>query len=234
MPDEPALLARRLPKANIYVGKDRIHLAKQAVADGAELIILDDGFQYRKLHRDFDLVLLDAADPYGKGHYLPWGFLRDSPKRLAQADAIFLSGKHPDFPDAIVTQTIVKRILDLQENTIPQIHGWKIGLFCGIAKPEKFKKTVIGLGADVVAEWILADHEPADIDRINHFAEKCKSLGAKALICTEKDFIKFSPGISPFLPVLFLEIESEIADGRAEWEKLIEKIDQKIDNSSTL
>ncbi len=226
MPDEPALLARRLPGVSVFVGKDRAALAKKAVEEGAELLILDDGFQHRRLHRDLDVVLLDGKDPFGKGHYLPWGFLRDSPLRLSQAEAVFVQGEH--------FKLNVRRILDVCENPIAGIRGWKIGLFCGIAKPASFKKTLIDLGAEAVDEWILADHQWADPKQVADFSDRCKALGAKALVCTEKDFIKLPKKIGASLPILFLEMEMEIIKDRDRWEKLIEKIDQKIDNCLTL
>lgn len=228
--DEPALLAGRLPRAKVYVGKNRSALALQAVEEGAELIFLDDGFQHRKLRRDFDLVILDGADPYGKGHFIPWGFLRDSPKRLKQAAALFVRG--PGFPEAIEVELSVRRILDLEGNEVSSLAGWKVGLFCGIAKPQSFRNTLASLGAEVVDEWILADHEPAGLKQLSAFASRCKSLGARALVCTEKDFIKLSQEISSLLPILFLEMELKVVRNREKWEMLIEKIDQKIDNSS--
>ena len=200
MPDEAMLLARRLPNVKVYAGKDRVALAKAADAD---LIILDDGFQYRKLQRDFDIVLVRQE----KEHYLPWGFLRDSPKRLKGVEAISTA-------DLRLT---VKRILDLQGREVPSIRGWKVGIFCGIANPENFKQTVRDLGAEIVGEKIFADHEAADLSKLPK---------ASAFICTEKDFVKLPP---TDLPIYFLEMEMLAP----RWEKLIEKIDQKIDNRPT-
>jgi tetraacyldisaccharide 4'-kinase len=220
IPDEAMLLQRRLPNAKIYIGKKRTLTAKRAAEEGAELILLDDGMQHRKLFRDFEIVLTKKEDPLGKGHYLPWGFLRDSPKSLKRADAIFCNGQ--DF------HYRVSRVLDEKENEV-NTSGWRVGLFSGIADPRSFKKSVDGLGVSLVAEWRLADHEPADPLLLERFASRCKSLGAKALITTEKDFIK-GPRCS--LPIIFIEIEIEWMDGKAEWEKLIAKINQKIDNWS--
>ncbi len=221
IPDEAMLLQRRLPHALLYVGKDRVALAARAAMDGAELILLDDGFQHRKLHRDFDIVLVHERDPFGKGRYLPWGFLRDSPKRLKRADAVFFNGR--DFRHLVV------RILNEKEQEIPTVQGWIVGLFCGIANPDSFKKSIDSLGAKAVAEWILADHEPAQPALLERFAERCRKLGAKALITTEKDFIK-GPRCS--LPIVFIEIEIEWIERKEKWERLIAKINQKIDNGS--
>jgi tetraacyldisaccharide 4'-kinase len=225
-PDEPTLLSRRIPGLSIYVGADRVKLAKQAVADGADLLILDDGFQHRRLHRDFDLVLLDGEDPFGKGHYLPRGFLRDSPKRLAQADAVLAQGVH--------FKMIPQRILGFQGEEIPSVLGWKVGVFCGIAKPARFKKTVSGLGCEIVSEWILADHQAPEMKKLKRFVSECRALGAKALLCTEKDQVKLSPTDGFELPILFLEMGLQPIQNDGFWEKFIVKIDQKIDNSSTL
>lgn len=228
--DEPLLLQRRLPAARVYVGKDRVALAKQAVEEGAELLILDDGFQYRKLGRDFDFVLLSGSDPFGKGHFLPHGFLRDSPKRLAKVDALFISGFGSIALPHISLAVSVDQILDSDGRPIVSIQGWPVALFCGIGRPAIFKKTVFGLGAKVVAEWILADHETADVKKLQSFAVRSKALGAKALICTEKDFVKLALPVQTALPIFFLEISFRVVRGKEEWEKLIAKIEEKIDN----
>ena len=300
IPDEPLLLRRRLSAVKVYIGKNRVELAKQAIEEGAQLLILDDGFQHRALHRDFDLVILSGADPFGKGHFLPRGFLRDSPRRLKDADAIFISGKGTLAPpptaleakappptalevkdppptalevndppptalevkdppptaleakdplptaleakdplptaleakvdSPIALEVKVDRVLDLSGNPSPSISGWRVALFSGIAKPASFKKTVVDLGAEPIAEWILADHEPADPARLESFASRCKALGARAILCTEKDIVKLDPSTKCALPLYFLEISFQVSAGEERWENLIAKIDQKIDN----
>jgi tetraacyldisaccharide 4'-kinase len=202
--DEAILLAKRLPNVEVLIGKNRAELAKKCKA---ELIILDDGLQHRKLHRDFDLVLVKKE----KEHYLPWGFLRDSPKRL--------EGKELFFTDTLHLK--VKQILDREGKVIPSIQGWEVAIFCGIANPQKFKKTVLDLGAAIVGEKFFADHEAADLGKVPT---------AKALICTEKDFVKLG---KTDLPIYYLQMEMELTCGKDRWEKLIEKIDQKIDNKFT-
>jgi len=202
MPDEAMLLARRLPQVKVYVGKNRAALAKEA---GAELLLLDDGFQYRRLHRDVDIVLVKGK----KEHYLPWGFQRDCPKRLKKAEVIQTAD----------LQLKVKRILDLKGREIPSIRAWRVAIFCGIADPQRFKKTVEDLGAEVVAEKFFADHELPDLRKLPK---------APVFLCTEKDFVKLPP---TDLPIYFLEMEMEFVGDKEQWEKLIEKIDQKIDNN---
>ncbi len=232
IPDEALLLQRKVKNARIYIGKDRVKLARQASQEGAKLILLDDGFQYRRLHRDFDLVLLGGSDPFGKNHYLPWGFLRDHPKRLEQANGIFVTGKptHLVKDPHVRLEVKVERILDVHEKEVGSIQGWDVAIFCGIAKPHLFRQTVEGLGANVVFAWNLADHEKGEENSLRAFAIQAKDLGAKALVCTEKDFVKWENPPEVCLPILFLEIFLTIAEGFPLWENLIAKISQKIDN----
>jgi tetraacyldisaccharide 4'-kinase len=209
VPDEAILLSRRLPDVKVYIGKNRAALAKEA-SKHADLLIMDDGFQHRRLARDFDIVLTRAK----KEHYLPWGFLRDSPKRLLEADEVFVADQD--------LKLVVKRILDLRGREIGSIQGCKVGIFCGIANPENFKKTVQELGAEIIAEKIFADHEPADLAKLPNVS---------LLICTEKDAVKIPP---TNLPIYYLEMEMQFTGERCRWQKLIEKIDQKIDNRYAL
>ena len=90
--DEPYLLFKALPGVAIFVGKNRVANAECAVNQSADVILLDDGMQYRWLHRDLEVVMLHASDLYGKGFFLPRGYLRDFPERLASADYLFVHG----------------------------------------------------------------------------------------------------------------------------------------------
>ncbi len=230
IPDEPMLLAERLPKAKIYIGKNRVALAQRAVSEGADLLLLDDGLQYRKLHRDFEWVVLDDRDPLGKGRYLPWGYLRDSPQRLDGADALFIQGDHPDFPQAIGFKLRVARTLNRSGTEKEVLRGDPVGIFCGIGSPRRFKKTVSDLGADVVAEWILADHQVAREKGLKKFIDNAKSLGASYILTTEKDAVKLPIGLRLSLPLYYLEMDTEIVEGKRDWDLWIAKIERSIHN----
>ncbi|MGB7978599.1 MAG: tetraacyldisaccharide 4'-kinase [Chlamydiales bacterium] len=209
LPDEAMLLAKRLPNVKVLVGKNRAKLAREAAKE-AELLILDDGFQHRRLHRDFDIVLMREK----KERYLPSGFLRDSPARLKEADAVFVSEK--DFT------LVVKRILDLEGNLISSIRGREVVIFSGIANPSRFKKTVLGLGAVIISEKIFADHAVPDLSKLPR---------SSLFLCTEKDAVKLPP---TDLPIYYLEMEVQWISEQGRWTKLVEKIDQNIDNRASL
>jgi len=223
--DEARLLARRLPTVPIYVGKRRIDSARRAAAEGAKLLLLDDGFQHRKLARDIDCLLLHADDLKRENYYLPRGSLRDSPERIAQATQIFIYPSEPQllerFPNAIGLGLKVKGFF-----------AKKVALFAGIARPARFVRTVREQGMEVVAQCPLADHEPIGEERLARFAKEARKAGAEALLCTEKDWVKLAldrnRGFA--LPVHYLEMELEVVAGQAHWDSFIEQIRKKVDN----
>jgi tetraacyldisaccharide 4'-kinase len=195
--DETKVMRRQLPDARFYENPNRVEAAMLAAKEGAELILLDDGFQHRRLHRDVDVVIVRSRDRIDS--YLPAGRLRDHPRRAE--GALVIDGY----------ETRASCPVDLS--------GVKVGVFCGIAHPERFKKTVVGLGAEIVSTLFLGDHEAIGKDRLMLFYLKCKSLGAKYLICTEKDEVKLEPSKVPVYAVRIEPIGLE---------NLMAKIEQKL------
>ncbi len=210
--DEEYILKKHLPMAAIYADPDRVASAQLAVEKGAQIIILDDGFQHRRLARDANVVILRHKD--AKSRCVPAGDLRDRPSRLKKTDVIVWETD---------LQSKVRRISTLDGREIPSIQGERIGMFCGIGSPGKFKKTLTDLGASVEAEWILADHEPIGHKRLKSFHDRCNSLSIKYLVCTEKDAVKLPPTV---LPIIVLEIEAEVT----EFKKLMAKIEERLYN----
>ena len=238
--DEPLLLARRCPSALVYAGKDRILSAKRAVENQADLLLLDDGFQHRKLFRDIDLVLLSAERPFSNGRYLPCGFLRERPERVRQASMVCVNPIHSEEELEEWKKTIpcpaccigvrlkVKRLVpDLSLQGVPA------ALFSGIANPDSFKKIALDLGALILDEWRLADHEAPSIRDLQNFALHARSLGAKVLLCTEKDAVKRSENEPLALPLVYPEMEMVVTAGHEHWQNLVDKIEEKIDNYRT-
>jgi len=207
--DEMQVIARRLPWVKLYQGKDRVRLAQQAEADGAELILLDDGFQHHRLFRDIDLVIVHAND--WNDRCLPFGRLREPVSALHRADFVFA---HEPVPcEAIGLET---RVLE------PKNYG-PVGIFCGIGRPEKFRATVQSLGCEVVAELFVGDHRSISPSRLSRFAAEAARRGATSLLCTEKDFVKL-PKIS--FPVHCIQIETVVTQRLDLWKKLLTHIEQ--------
>lgn len=194
--DEPLLLAQKLPKAKVIVGADRVMSGRIAERLGAKLILLDDGMQHRGLHRDIEIGVMDARDLFGRGHFLPRGLLRDSPKRLSKADLIILNGvKDKDHFEALTTrirqytEAPITAMELIVENSI-ELASKKVGVFCAIAAPERFIDTLKTLGCDIVLKEFKPDHLPFTQEEIEQFANLAHDRGAECIVCTEKDAVK--------------------------------------------
>lgn len=224
--DEALLLQKRLPKVPVLIGKNRIASGKAAIRNGAQLLILDDGFQYRALHRNFELIALSEKNPYGYGAFLPRGLLRDPPSRLKEATSFFINGELPHKFSApvISVQMKMQRLLDLQGREHSALGGKKIGAFCAIAHPDRFFETLKNLHFKMVDSWRMPDHEKPNLKELSVFAAHCQNQGAVALLCTEKDAVKIPKDFLTAIPILYLEMELEVISGELHWKNLIEKI----------
>lgn len=197
--DEPFLLAENLPGVKVIVGRDRVASAHLAMALGASVILLDDGLQHRRLHRDVEIVLLTEKAE----ELFPRGKLRESMRALKRADFIF----HPQHlhmkPQAVVGD------LRLEPNGL---RGRRIGVFCGLGNPQKFIRTVQSLGAVIVDQWLFSDHANLSPSELRKFALRSQKKGASLLVCTQKDWVKLSRSESLCLPVSYLQARMEITD----------------------
>lgn len=235
--DEAIMLQKKLPFAKVYVGKDRVRLAKIAQSEGCEIIFLDDGLQKRNLFRDFDLAIVRGSDPYGKGHFLPWGFLRDSPKRLNQVDAVFSNGPMLCELSKPVIELNPKfgKILNFYENELQiQKEKTSIFMFCAIAKPDFFRQALKQLNFSISEELVLFDHEKPGEKLFQSFKNLAKQKKVAAIICTEKDFARLTADQIDDGYVYYLEMSFEISQGQEHLQNLIEKIQRKLNNAQSL
>jgi tetraacyldisaccharide 4'-kinase len=197
--DELTMLSQRLPLIRPYAMKDRVHSGQKAIQGGARILLLDDGFQYRRLDRDIDLVVVNASNPFGYGSFLPCGLLRDPPSRLAQADAVFINGSMSRALESAIRQWTrapligvklrLERILDIQGQEQEIGLTRQAGAFCGIGQPHRFLQSLKEARFDVVDHWIYADHSKPDRAQLQRFAKKCMEKGATCLVCTQKDSV---------------------------------------------
>ncbi len=217
--DESLLLYSNLPEALVVVGKDRVKSAELACERGAEVILLDDGMQHRRLHRDIEIVLLNGKE---KGHYLPAGFLRDDPKRLAKADLVVTSQSEAA-GNVVEVKNVCLEILFTDGRKKESLKGCKVAVFCGIGFPERFLSQV-KQEAEIVATKILHDHEK--MQNLKKFAEFALEKGADFLLCTEKDRIKLSREelVDLPLPLAWTRCESVVTKNEEAFAKLIDRI----------
>ncbi len=218
--DEPFLLASRLPQVSVIVGQNRLRSAEIATQAGANVLILDDGMQHRRVKRDVEIVILDADDPFGLGYHLPRGFLRESSHALERADLIVVNHVSDNFSQVCekIKNYTNAPIIGTQVVVLGNpVQGCKVGLFCGIANPERFRQTVQSLGASVVEEWLLPDHASVNQTELHVFVETCRQKGVDCLVCTEKDHVKLSRDLKPSLPIHCIKIGLEIVCNQETW-----------------
>jgi tetraacyldisaccharide 4'-kinase len=233
--DEAWLLASRLPSSLIYANKDRFKSALEAKKAGAQIIILDDGMQHRKLHRDLEIVVIDGHSPLD--HFLPRGRLREQLKRLSCAHVVLFIG-HPketiretitSFTSApqVVAKIIPAGCFMLDGRPAPSLKEMPVALFCGIGNPLRFTKSIEELGAQVVVKHFSKDHQLMSEKKLLRFASLAKEKGVRLLVCTEKDKVKLSPGFrltdSP-LPIVWMKAHLEIVENREAWIKSVNTI----------
>jgi len=241
--DEPFLLAQNLPKAFVVVGRNRHKASDIAARAGAQVLLLDDGMQHRRLARDFEVVVVDAMDPFGQGHYLPRGFLREGAHSLSRANLIILNHISDNeafektkalvvrYSNAIVvgTRTEVAGIESFGES-VSSVSGKKVGIFCGIAHPEYFQKTVLQEKAEIVGSIFASDHEGLDSSILEAFALQCKEKGAEMLLCTEKDKVKIQDIQKLALPIAWIKMRLKLVEGAEEWQQFINRIKTDLKN----
>lgn len=227
--DEARVLQRRCPDTTIVIDADRVAGAKAAISAGCDTLVLDDGFQHRRLARDLDLVLIDATNPFGHGRMLPRGLLREPPSALKRADIIVLTRSDEIDPSdkMLLLATIrrcsggkplvqaVHRISGFQDVAGCFLPGQDPGavqavIFAGVGNFESFRRSVERLGVSVLAAYEYPDHHDYSADEITALCDVALTLEANAVVTTEKDAVKLLerwPDRSCRLLVLNVEIE---------------------------
>jgi tetraacyldisaccharide 4'-kinase len=197
--DELAVIHLRAPEAILIKSADRYTGALEAQRRGAEVILLDDGFQSVSLERDEDIVLLDARRPFSNGHLIPRGLLRERPDALRRATELWLTrcDAAEDLDDTLrlvraiapdtplrLTRHAPQSLLRLHDSTelpLDFLHGKRIAAACGIANPDAFLRTLEDLGATVAEKRIAPDHQLPDLSGIPE---------TLPVVMTEKDAVK--------------------------------------------
>jgi tetraacyldisaccharide 4'-kinase len=222
--DEAYLLSEKIEFAKVIVGKKRTKSARFAETLNVAYIVLDDGMQHRYLHRDIEIVVLHNKDLFGRGYFAPCGFLRESPKRLKQADYIVVNGVRNETEFSLaeyqIRQYASAKLIGGFYHALnkEEFKRRKVAAFCGIGKPDEFFAELNSLGADIILTHVLQDHE--SFNEFHLFREKAHALGVEKIVCTEKDFVKLEDkrGVFP------LKIEFKVLFGSNHFRQLVEEI----------
>jgi tetraacyldisaccharide 4'-kinase len=190
--DEPLLLARAAPT---WVARDRKDGARVAIAEGIDVLVLDDGLQNRALRYDVVLVVVDAAYGFGNRRILPAGPLREPvAEGLARATAIVLIGDDPNNLAAELQRSApVLRARLVPDDAALRLKGRRVLAFAGIGRPQKFFDTLHELGTDVVHREAFADHHPYTPEEAMQLVEEAQRRDAIP-VTTAKDFVRLPNG----------------------------------------
>jgi len=202
--DEALLLAARAP---CWVARDRAAGVRAAVSAGAEMALLDDGFQNPGIAKTLSLVVVDVGYGFGNGRVIPAGPLRESLARgLARAAGVVLLGAEGQDDDALgINPASPVLRATLRPIAGERLAGKRLLAFAGIGRPEKFFATLQTLGAELVGARPFPDHHPyrtAEIDRLLRTADQAQAH----LITTAKDIVRVPAAMRPAIDVLEVEI----------------------------
>ncbi|MFH1369837.1 MAG: tetraacyldisaccharide 4'-kinase [Planctomycetota bacterium] len=243
--DEPAMLIKNCPGTAVVVNPDRLAGALEAVKrHRAQVLIIDDGFQHRRLHRDIDIVTIDATLPFGYNRVLPAGLLREPVSSLKRAHAAILtrcdSVSKDDLtkltetigrinPKLVVAQTIhapvCVRTNDKDEIPLAKLKGKKVFAFCGIANPDAFLSTISRLKANLAGSKIYDDHHEYTARDFSEICREAAQSGAEMILTTEKDYNKitrFSDNKGG-LVLAYLAVRVQFLSGQEQITQLIER-----------
>ncbi|MDR0870562.1 MAG: tetraacyldisaccharide 4'-kinase [Planctomycetaceae bacterium] len=237
--DEFQELALRLDGVPHIQNPNRLAAAEELTRqNNADVLILDDAFQHRRIARNVDIVLLDASEPFGLEHLFPRGTLREPLSGLRRADAVVLS--RADFIDGKERERIKRRVMSIAPNVVwseavhqPEflfsalqhksplqtIHGKRALAFCGIGNPQAFVRTLKSCGVSVADLVPFPDHyryTNTDLDRL---AERVQRCSPDVVLCTMKDIVKIdrtalnsTPLSAVSVGIRFLSGETELQD----------------------
>ncbi len=234
--DEPVLIGSKLQGVPVVVGKRRYEASCYALQRFAvDLIILDDGFQHLKLKRNLDIVLVDAADPFGNEKLFPAGILREPVASLRRAQAVILT--RADAPVMLETlKESIRRataariftsrqkasdLIDIHTGSVKllsALRGSRVLAFSGIARPQSFITLLKSLGAIVIAECSYPDHHQYSKTDLAAIFQKAADERVSMIVTTEKDGVRlagFNTGGIWALRIEFCIIEQE------EWETFL-------------
>jgi len=211
--DEAHLLAKKLKGIPILVGKDRLRASLKAKDLGAEVLILDDGFQYLRLKRDLEIVLIDGGRSIFKERIFPRGRLREPVSGLKRANLVIITKSQEQNQELIFKLGKINpglKIFKMRYRAVnaEQFLGKKVFTFAGIGDPEYFFQTIKRAKMELVGERAFSDHHYYKEGELKEMEKTAQALGAELLLTTEKDLVRIK-NFKSALPILALEIEPD-------------------------
>ena len=241
--DEPAIFSESCPQVDVIINPNRVIGAAQAIGKfKANVLVMDDGFQHRRLARDLDIVTIDATNPFGYGRIIPAGLLREPVSSLKRSNAVILTrcdqvsqaqltqieDKVYDLNPKILIarslhQPVFIKTIENRQVSLDEYKGRKVFAFCGIGNPDSFINSLKKLEYEVVGSKIYDDHHNYSDSCLAEIKEQTRILGAELILTTQKDWTKVRLLKSAKeLPLAYLAIEIYYLSGLDELRCLIE------------
>jgi tetraacyldisaccharide 4'-kinase len=230
--DEKLVLDQLCPGVPQWLNPDRILSAKRAVVHGCNLLILDDAFQHRRVHRDLDIVLIDATNPWGYGHCLPRGLLREPIANVERADLVVITRadqvsaeeltairtelvRHNQVGTVVEVSFRPSQLINCASGTKPlaELAAQRVFGFCGIGNPESFERTLRQLGVQIAGFESFPDHHHFTAEELARLGERATSSNAEVLLTTHKDLVKIHETELGGRPLWAVQIGTEIVRG---------------------
>ena len=244
--DEPAILARACRQAKVIVDADRVSAAAKAISEfDAGILVMDDGFQHRRLRRDLDIIAIDATCPFGYGRALPAGLLRESKNAIRRAHAVVITrydqatrddiGKLEETIDRIAPGITIAKAVHKHPNaclakekilTLEELREKRIFAFCGVGNPNAFLNRLNEFGLDVLGSKVYNDHHNYTLQDVEDIYKEARELEADLILSTQKDWVKTTLLSQKNNDILFayLAVELEFIAGADKIEALVDRI----------
>jgi tetraacyldisaccharide 4'-kinase len=222
--DEGAMVCERVPLVSAFFCRDKVRAVRTATECGADLIVLDDGFQSWRIPRHSDIVLLDAERPLDGGQLLPAGRLRELPSALSRADQIIFNGAATP---AAVTAARAQIELFLRPGVLVSGMARRVVLttpagdegradavfqaVSAIARPDAFQQSLVNAGVQVAAHYVFRDHHRYEARDIERIVASAREANASAIVTTEKDWVKLRHFEMP-LPVWIARLDVSLTE----------------------
>ena len=259
--DEIKLLKTALPDVPVIIDSNRVRGGQTALqTHKPQVLIMDDGFSHRRLHRDLDIVLIDATNPFGYNYLLPRGLLREPQQNLARAHIAILTRSDQIEPNQLVKlNEQVLQLINISSLTdqlivpcrhapaalidkdgtnkdLDQLSGKKVLAFCGLGNPDAFGTTLQTLGANVVTQHAFDDHHHYTDADIKFIRDLSAQNEYDMIVTTEKDWVKLSQlaTIKVLTDLHWLKIEMAITAKQQEFEDRLCRLFPKTENESKI
>ena len=245
--DEAFMLAKHLPNVPVLIGAQRAVTGRYAIEHfGAEVAILDDGYQHWQLERDMDILLVDAVNVFGNGYLLPRGTLREPLSHIDRADVCLMTKVDQAAPgaiahiwetfrsynqDGLILESIHQprqfvRLSDWYEDIaaggvpVTEMEGKKVLAVSAIGNPASFEQTLADLGIEMVESMRYPDHHDYGERDMAEVLYRAETLGVEAIVITEKDAVKVPGDVVRAkwrIPMYVISVEVTLQKGREEF-----------------